>query len=100
MGVPLITLTQAKDQLRASGFSDDDSLILLMAEEASDIVVDYIKRPDHGWTDRTVPGHVRAAVLLVLGNLYGQRGDNATDTNPISDAVASLLWRERDPALA
>jgi hypothetical protein len=100
MGVCLVTLTQAKDHLRASGFTDDDSMILLKAEEASDIIVDFIKKPNHGWTDRTVPGHVRAAVLLVLGNLYGQRGDDPDGANPLTDPVMALVWRDRDPAMA
>jgi hypothetical protein len=100
MGVTLVTLQQAKDQVRVYGFADDDSQLLLKAEQASDIVVDYIKRPDHGWTDRTCPGHVRSAVLLVLGNLFGTRGDDAKTAEPLSQPVKDLLWRERDPALA
>jgi hypothetical protein len=99
MGVTLVTLEQAKRQLRVD-YDDDDSEILLKAEEASDIVVDYIKRPDHGWSDRTCPGHVRSAVLLVLGNLYGPRGDDVKTAEPLSQPVMNLLWRERDPALA
>jgi hypothetical protein len=98
MTAPLITLTQAKDQLVYEA-DDRDSEILLKIEEASSIVTDYLKRPDHGWTDRTVPGHVRAAVRLVLANLWAQRGD-VDGADPLSPAVKSLLHRERDPTLA
>lgn len=98
MGVVLVTLTQGKDQVFAQGFTDDDSQILLKMEEASDIVVGYLKNPDHGWTDRTAPPRIRAAVLLVLGNLYANRGDG--DVTPISQAVIDLLNRDRDPAMA
>lgn len=65
------------------------------AEDATAIVIDYLKQPDNGWTVETVPFVVRAAILLVLGALYeGREGGD-----PISDAVRSLLQRLRDPAL-
>lgn len=99
MSVCLVTLQQAKDQARALGFDDDDSQLLLRAEEASDIVVGYLKNPNNGWTDRTCPPRVRAAVLMVLTSLYTNRGD-ADAPSPISQAVIDLLARDRDPALA
>lgn len=90
----LITLTQAKDALVIE--SDEfDSQLLLRCEEASGIVVDYIKRPAHGWTDMTVPSVVRAAILIVLKNLWEN-----PDASPISQGVIDLLVRQRDPALA
>jgi len=99
MTAALVTLQQAKDQLQVNGFDDDDSQILLRMEEASDIVVGYLKNPANGWTDRTAPPRVRQAVLQVLTNLYFNRGD-ADAPSPISQTVKDLLWRDRDPALA
>lgn len=96
----LITLAQAKAQLQMLPSEDDrDSEIILKMEEASDIVVGYLKNSEHGWTDRTVPGRVRAAILLVFSNLWAHRGDDEY-ADPISDAVKSLLMRDRDPAIA
>lgn len=98
MVAALITLTQAKDQVEIE-HDEKDSAILLKIEEASAIVTDYIKRPDHGWTDRTVPAHVRAAVRLVFASLWSNRGDGEAP-DPLSATVKSLLHRERDPAVA
>lgn len=96
----LITLAQARAQLQMlDGEDDRNSQILLKMEEASDIVVGYLKNPDHGWTDRTVPPRVRSAILLVLSNIWHHRGDD-DGADPISPAVVSLLMRDRDPALA
>lgn len=98
----LVTLAAAKDHLRIDGADADTELQKKMAD-ATDAVIDYLKRPTHGWTDATVPGHVRASILLVLGALWESRegvGQHAEDLDPISPAVVSLLRRMRDPALA
>lgn len=99
--VALVTLEAAKEHLRIDADDQNDE-VTDRINDASDIVIDYLKRPDHGWTDETVPGQVRASVLLVLGALWVNRdgvGD-AVDLDPISPAVVSLLRRMRDPALA
>ncbi|MCC4295849.1 head-tail connector protein [Brevundimonas aurantiaca] len=100
--VALVTLDRAKAHLHIEGEDQDDELTLKVSD-ASETVIDYLKRPDHGWTDETAPGQVQAAVLLVLGALWSQRegvGQNAEDLDPISPAVVSLLRRMRDPAIA
>ncbi len=100
--VALVSIDSAKAHLSIDWFDQDEELALKI-NDASDIVVDYLKRPDHGWDVETVPGQVRASVLLVLGALWAQRegvGDNAADLDPISPTVVSLLRRMRDPALA
>ena len=100
--VALVSLDRAKAHLRIDA-DDQDEEVSLKITDASDIVIDYLKRPDHGWTDTDAPGQVQAAVLLVLGALWSQRegaGQNAEDLDPISPAVVSLLRRMRDPALA
>lgn len=57
------------------------------------------------WTEVTVPAPVQAATLLMLGHIFGHRGDDAGSSfRPPSasvwDAVERLLVRFRDPALA
>lgn len=99
--VSLVTLEAAKAHLRLDD-ADQDQEVATRIGDASDIIIDYLKRPEHGWTEASVPGQVRAAVLLVLGALWVNRdavGD-AADMDPISPAVVSLLRRMRDPALA
>lgn len=77
--------------------------------QAEDIVLDYIKHPEgsEDWDEDTVPGRVKAAVILVVGALMGDdekqtemlsglQGGEVTLANPI----VALLYRLRDPALA
>ena len=59
-----------------------------------DIIVGYLKITELTWTVDTVPPRVRTAILLTIQAIYD------TTDDPITDAVKSLLWRDRDPALA
>jgi hypothetical protein len=94
--VALVSVAAAKRHLIIEDdFRDED--ILAKTEEATAIVVDYLKKPDHGWTEDTVPGQVKAAILLTFACLF--RNPDG-DVDPLSDAVRSLLHRMRDPALA
>ena len=53
------------------------------------------------WTEDTVPGHVQASVLLMIGHLYEHREGDATDADEVVwQAIERLLMRARDPALA
>jgi len=71
--------------------------------QATEIVIDYLKAPDHEWTVSDVPGPVSAAIILVIRALLDgeeaellsglAKGDTATP-------VVALLMRLRDPALA
>jgi hypothetical protein len=96
----LITKKQAKDHLLIDYDDRDDDLELKMLQ-AEEIVIGYLKKPDHGWTEGTVPKTVQAAILLVLTALFDDRdgngeGDYITSGGP----VARLLARHRDPAIA
>lgn len=69
---------------------DADEVIVSKIEQASAIVLDYLKveeEPD------PVPKFVEAATLLVVEALF-DGGD------PLSDVVVRLLHRYRDPAFA
>jgi hypothetical protein len=96
----LITLEQAKQQLRID-YDDQDADLIMKMEQASAIIVDYLKKPDHGWTAETVPPPVQAAILLVLTALWDDRdGSGDSDYLAPGGAVARLLARTRDPAFA
>jgi hypothetical protein len=96
----LITKEQAKNHLLID-YDDCDADLELKMVQAEEIVIDYLKKPDHGWTEVTVPKTVQAAVLLVLTALFDVRngigdGDYLAPNGP----VARLLSRHRDPAIA
>ena len=91
----LVTLEQARHRLRLSAAEDyHEPDVEMKMEQASDIVIDYIKRPDHEWTDADTPPVIQAAILEVLMRLFEGSDD------PLSSGVKSILWRYRDPALA
>lgn len=101
--VALVSLAEAKKHLRVE-HQDDDADIYMKAEQATEIVVDYLKKPDHGWTHADVPFRVNAAILLVLTALYDDR-DKAEMLRGLADGdrgnpVVGLLYRMRDPAIA
>lgn len=99
MSRTLITLAQAKAQLVIET-DDDDSAILLKCAEATGVVDDYLEwRADPSWTDRTVPDHVRTAILLVFAHLWRHRGDGEGGS-PLTTGVKDVLRRSRDPSLA
>jgi hypothetical protein len=108
----LVTADQVKAHLRIDG-TDEDASISNFILEGSSIVLDYIKKTEAEatamWTAGSppafaVPGLVQAATLLVIGALYFNReGDIGTRMRApliLSDAVVSLLARQRDPAIA
>lgn len=91
----LVTL----DTLRFRGRVDyTDAELQGVADDATSIVIDYIKRPDHGWTVETVPGEVRAAIVRVAVLLLDQTTSEKV-AQFIDEGVADLLRRHRDPAM-
>lgn len=97
----------ARIRLDLDPVGQDDRLpdLTRALEQAEDAVIDYLKNPDHGWTDTTVPARVGAAIMLVAQALY-DGGDKGSDMlsglgtgDPRNPAVA-LLYRLRDPAIA
>jgi len=92
--IALVTLAEAKDHLRVTD-DDSDTDIASKALMATDIVIDYIERPLHGWLADTAPPLIKAAILLVLGSLYDD-----DDADPLSLGVIRVLHRYRDPTAA
>lgn len=108
----LITVEQAEahlrlDLARSGGSPDaitDERLpdLEMKIDAASAIVLDYLKYGDSPeWTPHTVPKHIAAAALLVLSALWEDReGTGIGDYLKPDGAIANLLRRSRDPALA
>lgn len=98
----LVTLEQAKRHLRV-WHDDEDADLQDKIAQASDIVVDYIQRPELEWTDAVdgtpsnAPMRVQAAVLMVLDILWEQRNGGDIEYGQadgyLSKPVTALLHR-------
>ncbi len=80
-GDAFLTLAEAKAVLRVT-FADEDDLVLLYAQMAQSIVIDYLERATTDsvvlgaiaeWDADTVPEPIRAAVMVQLAELYEVR---------------------------
>jgi len=95
----IITLQNAKDQLRITDTDSDEYLTSIGIPAAQEIVASYLKWGDPWPYDGVAtpfPSRIVSATLLVLSSLYEDReGDN----DPIGPAVVSILTRDRDPCL-
>lgn len=96
--VALVTIQDVRERLRIDA-PDDDFDVQAMTEQATDIVIDYLKKPDHTWTLETAPARIKAAILLVVGRLYLDR-EGQLDGGILSETVKALVHRDRDPAIA
>lgn len=96
----LITLEDAKGHLGLEGIDDRDAIVLQKIEEASAIVLKHVKAKDPVWTVETTPYDVKAAVKLVLYDLYYLPGGAGEDDSVLSSTVLNLLRGYRDPTLA
>lgn len=105
----LITIAQAFRQLRILieegeniASHEDHAEVQFQAQLATGLVLDYIKdrANKNGWTAEDAPAPVKAAILLILSDLWEHRGGSASDDIIISRAVRDMLHRWRDPALA
>lgn len=117
MTIELVTLAQVNDALRLNLEGDlsepsaddgDDSRfadIQLKIKQATDIIMDYLDLSEDsysGWTPETVPGPVSASIILAVKSLYDDPGEakRLADLDKGEGAIASLLRRLRDPAMA
>lgn len=108
----LITIEEAINHLRLNGIvsveeesGEDDggqrADLLQKMEEATAIVSNHLKSVDSGWDEDTTPYAVKAAIKLVLTDLWEQRGgDTGGDYIQREGTVWRLLNPLRDPALA
>lgn len=100
----LVTLQQAKDQLRVTSEEEDED-ISRKIDQASAAVIDWVDNTTltDGWDEDTVPEQARAATLELILWLFERdttiNAKNATDDN-LPPRVIMFLKRLRKPALA
>lgn len=94
----LVTVVDVRDHLRVDS-SQSDNEILRLIEIASGIAL-YHLQDDLQWLDTVspieVPGHIQAAVFLMIGELFLNREASSGDL--LSPAVLSLL--NKTPGMA
>lgn len=90
---PLVSNYVLRERLRLDDTVPEADLTSL-GEEATSIVVDYLKKLDHEWTVEDVPPVIRTAILMVAQHI------DVGEPEPLSRGVKDLLRRQRDPALA
>ena len=100
----IVTLEEAKLHLRVDG-SDDDADITIKLEAAEESAVNFLNRPipwkGTDGMDVPVPASVKAAILLLLGDLYANREGAIVGTiHTVNPTVERLLWPYRKVCLA
>lgn len=110
----LITYEDALSELQLEGLDGGpiEQQIRRKMSQATAIVINYIKRPNHGWTAATDPdtdlefNQVQAAILATLVWLWRDRGDEEVDARieewhavTLPPRIRQLLVGLRDPAL-
>lgn len=101
----LVTLTQAKAHLYITLPDGDpgDAPIQDALDEAEATILDYLKDNPAvvAWVDpTTAPGPVTAAIKLMLGRFYEQRGDDEENDVRLWQAIDRLLARYHTPGTA
>jgi hypothetical protein len=101
----LVSLEQAKAHLRVSSTDSDDD-IQLKIEQASTLILErcgstaYWRAITATWTDATVPQSVQAAILLMVGHLHENRGDDMKADEALWMAIDRLIPMNKDPVIA
>lgn len=115
--MPLVTLEQLKGHLKIT-HADEDRDLELKLQQATSLVLHYLKRTDLGSpleTDTSLiePSElttveraiVQAAIMKVAANFDRFRGDEAEGDNPstqefLTSDIRGILSMLRDPAIA
>lgn len=89
-----LTLPEVKAHLRVRHDAEDD-VIVGMAQATEDYVSQYLNRPVP-WNDDDgepveIPASVRSAALLVVSDLYRNRGATTSEAVNENPAVENLL---------
>jgi len=109
MAAVCVTLVQAKAHLRITLPPGDpgDLDLQLKLDQAEAIILEYLDTwADPLWVSpATTPGPVTAAILILLANLFENRGDDESfgmsgKSDAVWTAIERLLARTRNPALA
>lgn len=86
----IVTLTQAKDHLRVDQ-STEDTLITLYIQAAEDWISNFLNTPNIPYTHS-----VKAAALLIIGDLYENREGASEKEIKENPAVVRLLYPYRE----
>lgn len=99
----LVSLQEAKRQLRITWADDDQHISFLVAAcEAS--ILNYVKK-DYGWTTENVPPDVKLAILAQISSYYDfVRDGQSIETDSVAlgyppPLVTALLHRYRPISL-
>ncbi len=104
---PLVTIDQVKDHLYIGADEHDhDQHLVFLARVGSEIIIDYLKMDTipAAWYDSDgepsddVPALIQACILETVGEMFKNREANTGDV--VSEKVARMLIRKRDPAAA
>ncbi|AYD00022.1 hypothetical protein [Neorhizobium sp. NCHU2750] len=102
----LVSVDQVNLALRLDLAENDARIsdVELKIGQAEDIMYDFLKSRDQGWTSGNVPGRVSAAIIMIVQSLFDET-DTAKMLSDLASGTASnpivgLLYRLRDPALA
>lgn len=90
---PLITLPEIKEHLRIFG-AEEDTLLSTYAEAAGEYVCSFTGKDWPAEVD--VPTSIKAAMLLIIGDLYENREAQMPTALHANKAVERLLWPYRE----
>lgn len=90
----LVDFQKAEARLRTGEHEQYDLVEIL--QDASDIVLTYIKR-DESYFEGEIPRAIQSATLLVAGELLKEK---EAGSNPLSQGVIDILTPYRDPTMA
>jgi hypothetical protein len=76
----ILSLETALQHLKITDADHDEAVQLALDNAESNVEMELKAEWDPAWTADTLPGTVRAAILLVLGALYENDGSNVGDT--------------------
>lgn len=115
--VPLISLQQAQRHLRLpvtlgeSPMTDAELDLQDKIDDATSMILNYLARPDdpdwleemESWAVDALPGVIKAALLVQIGELYRFRGDEVDvqtrEPGFLSPQVRAYLTPYRDPVI-
>lgn len=101
---PLVTLEEAKWQLRITDALHDPDITAKMAIAQEAVLAFMGSAADPAWTDTTAPQAVKHAIQMLTTHYYEHRGDDMSPTasgstpdTAVWNAIWLLLGPYRDP---
>lgn len=101
---PLVSIDEAKRHLRANGVSaDEEADVQAKLDIATSVVVGWSgSLADADWDESTVPPAVHQTILMLLTELFDDRGDDHSRERPFGHAARLFLMSAGyyDPVVA